>query len=224
MCGRYVSRIEAALEREWELRRPPPPFTSYNVAPSIDVPVVRLNAEGERECILMRWGLIPCWAKDAKIGYKMINARAETVATKPAFREPFKRRRCLIPANGFYEWHKTGSVKQPYYIRPKDGSMMALAGVWDAWKNPQAERIHSCAIIVTDANERVAPLHERMPVIIARDAFDSWLSGTPQDAAALLMPYPAGEIEAFAVSTYVNKPKNDGLRCIEPLSSSPSPT
>ena len=224
MCGRFVSRVEAALEREWELKRPPPPFASFNVAPSMDIPVVRLDREGHREVILMRWGLIPYWAKDERIGHRMINARAETAPTKPAFRMPFRRQRCLIPAQGFYEWRKTAQGKTPYYIRLRDGSTMAFAGLWDGWKSPDGGGLRSCTIITTAANEFVAPLHDRMPVIVPRDSFHTWLTGDAEAAQQLLLPYGASELEAYPVSRFVNKPENDDPRCIEPVAGNDVPT
>ena len=218
MCGRFVSRIEAALEREWELKCPAPEFSSYNVAPGADIPVVRPAEEGGREIVLMRWGLIPYWAEDARMAYKTIIARAESIFEKPTFREAFKRHRCLIPANGFYEWQKTSAGKVPYYVYFSNRSMMAIAGIWDVWQSPEGERIESCAIITTPANKLVERIHNRMPVIIARGAFDVWLTGSTEDVAPLMMPYRAGEMAAHPVSPYVNKTENDDPQCIEPIS------
>jgi putative SOS response-associated peptidase YedK len=215
MCGRYVSKIDAAIERYFEVKKPNFDFASYNVAPRMDVPVVRQAEEGERELVLMRWGLIPFWAKDKRIGYKMINARSETVDSKPGFRQPYKRHRCLIPANGFYEWQKRRGGKVPYYIHPKDGSMMGFAGLWDIWRNPEGERIESCTIITTVANELLKPLHDRMPLIIAPEAYGRWLAGNVDEASAVMRISPSVQLEAYPVSTCVNKPENDDPRCIE---------
>lgn len=153
MCGRYVSKIDADVEHHFSLTKVQFDFSSYNVAPGRDVPVVRQAETRERELVLLRWGLIPHWAKEERIGYKMINARAETVDTKPAFRRPFKRHRCLILAIGFYEWRQIQSGKFPYYIRLKDESVTGFAGLWDIWEKPGGERIESCTIITTAANE-----------------------------------------------------------------------
>lgn len=215
MCGRYVSKIDAAIERYFQVKKPRFAFASYNVAPSKDVPVVRQAEGGERELVLMRWGLIPFWAKDKRIGYKMINARSETVDTKPAFRQPFNRHRCLIPANGFYEWQKRRGGKVPYYIHPRDGSMMGFAGLWDIWKNPEGECIESCTIITTVANELVKPLHDRMPLIISPDAYGCWLTGNVDEASEVISTSPSVPLEAYPVSTLVNKPENDDPSCIE---------
>jgi len=215
MCGRYVSKIDADVERHFSLTKVPFDFSSYNVAPGRNVPVVRQSDGGERELVLMRWGLIPHWAKEERIGYKMINARAETVDSKPAFRQPFKRHRCLIPANGFYEWRKTQSGKIPYYIHLRDEPVMGFAGLSDIWNNPEGERIESCTIITTAANAVIKPLHDRMPLIIAPDDYGVWLTGNVDGASEVLgMPSPV-QLEAYPVSTRVNKPQNDDESCIE---------
>ena len=215
MCGRYVSKIDADLERHFNLQKVPFDFSSYNVAPGTNVPVVRQAESGERELVLMRWGLIPHWAKEERIGYKMINARAETVDSKPAFRQPFKRHRCLIPANGFYEWRKTQSSKIPYYIYPRDDSVMGFAGLWDIWTNPEGERIESCTIITTAANAVIQPLHDRMPLIVEPDGYDVWLTGNVDGASEVLGVPSSVQLEAYPVSTRVNKPANDDPGCIE---------
>ena len=215
MCGRYVSKIDADLERHFNLTKVPFDFSSYNVAPGRNVPVVRQAESGERELVLMRWGLIPHWAKEERIGYKMINARAETVASKPAFRQPFKRHRCLIPANGFYEWRKTQSGKVPYYIHPRDDSVMGFAGLWDIWTNPEGERIESCTIITTAANEVIKPLHDRMPLIITPHDYGVWLTGNVDGASGVLGMSSSVQLEVYRVSTRVNKTANDDPGCIE---------
>ncbi|MGB5297882.1 MAG: SOS response-associated peptidase [Thiogranum sp.] len=214
MCGRYVSKIDADVERHFSLTKVPFEFSSYNVAPGTNVPVVRGAETGERELVLMRWGLIPHWAKEERIGYKMINARAETVASKPAFRQPFKRHRCLIPANGFYEWPKTQSGKVPYFIHPRDQSVMGFAGLWDIWVNPAGERIGSCTIITTAANEVIQPLHDRMPLIITPDDYGVWLTGNVDGVSEVMRIFPSVQLEAYPVSTRVNKPENDDPSCI----------
>ena len=215
MCGRYVSKIDADLERHFNVTKVPFDFSSYNVAPGRDVPVVRQAEIGQRELVLMRWGLIPHWAKEERIGYKMINARVETVASKPAFRQPFKRHRCLIPANGFYEWRKTQSGKTPYYIHPRDGSIIGFAGLWDIWTNPEGEPIESCTIITTAANELIKPLHDRMPLIITPDDYGVWLTGNVDGASDVVRMSSSVPLQAYPVSTRVNKPANDDPGCIE---------
>ena len=168
---------------------------------------------------MVRWGLIPNWAKDAKIGYSLINARADTVAEKPAFRSAFKRRRCLIPADGFYEWQATGTkVKQPYFIRMMDQEPFAFAGLWEEW-TPEGEEIQSCSIITTDPNELMKPIHNRMPAILSANDYTAWLDPEelPDTLKGLLHPYDLGQMEAYPVSTFVNRPINQGPKCIERL-------
>jgi putative SOS response-associated peptidase YedK len=169
---------------------------------------------------MLRWGLIPSWAKDPAIGMKLINARAETVAEKPSFRKSFKQRRCLVLADGFYEWQKEGRVKQPYYIRLKSERPFAFAGLWDHWADADEKTIESCALLTTEPNELMAPIHHRMPVILNPDAYDDWLDPDQQDVArlvTLLGPYPAGEMVANPVSRLVNNARFDDPRCVEPL-------
>jgi putative SOS response-associated peptidase YedK len=165
----------------------------------------------------MRWGLIPSWADDPKIGYKLINARAETVAGKPAFRNAFRQRHCLIPADGFYEWHAAGTkAKQPWHIRRKDGRPFAFAGLWEHWNAPESPPVESCTIITTDANEVVRPIHDRMPVILDPADYAAWLDPRdPTIAQELLRPCPAEVMTAFPVSSMVNNPKNEDPRCLE---------
>ena len=191
---------------------------SYNIAPSQDIVAVRAG-EGRREMTLLRWGLLPSWAKDLKTGYRMINARAETVADKPAYRAAFRLRRCLIPADGFYEWRQTGDGKQPYHIRMKDGGVFAFAGIWER-RERDGEVIESCSIIVTAANDTIRPVHDRMPVIVAAGDYAAWLDAglrDPDEVKPYLRTWPAETMEAFAVSTRVNRPANNDARCIEPV-------
>jgi len=192
---------------------------NYNVAPTQNVPILRDNSDtGERELAFARWGLIPSWAKDVKFSYRTINARAETVAEKPSFRAAFRKRRCLIPASGFYEWRKVGSGKQPYLIQMEDESPMAFAGLWETWHNPEDESIvQSCTIIVTDANETMKPIHDRMPVILNSDDYGRWLDPTAGNGKSLLNPCPSDWLASYPVSTYVNSPKNNDRKCIEPI-------
>jgi putative SOS response-associated peptidase YedK len=187
----------------------------YNVAPTQQVGVVRQIDPNQRQLAYMQWGLIPHWAKDPKIGSQMINARAETAAEKPAFRDAFRRRRCLVVADGFYEWKKTGGkTKQPYYIRMKDARPFGFAGLWERWGE-----LETCTILTTSPNELCAPLHDRMPVILGTSDYGRWLDPSQTDAAELqplLAPYPADEMLAEPVSTRVNNVRNEDETCIAP--------
>ncbi len=221
MCGRYmiVSNTEA-LRRLFRFAELPNLQSRYNVAPTQDVPAIRLGDDGQTHLDMLRWGLVPSWAKEVKIGYKMINARAETVAEKPAFRTAFRKRRCLILADGFYEWRIEQGGRQPYLIRMADRSPFAFAGLWESWKNPESgETVESCTIIVTEANELVAQIHDRMPVILAPNDHDPWLYGDPErdDLRALFGPYPAKIMSASPVSKAVNNVRNDEASLIEPV-------
>ncbi len=212
MCGRFVRF--SSTEKFAELfgaRTGSDLSPRYNIAPTQAVLAARNALEGVRELVALHWGLIPHWAKEPKTGYSTINARAETVAEKPAFRNAFRRRRCLIAADGFYEWQRTGGPKQPYYLGLNDGEPFAFAGIWEHWEG-QGETIDSCAIIVTAANELVAPIHDRMPVILDPTDYEAWMDPKLQDPErlkAFLRPYPAERMRAYPVSTRVNNPKND---------------
>ena len=195
----------------------------YNVAPTQTVPIVR-PARGDRrdrELAMVRWGLIPFWAKNAKIGAKMINARAEGIAEKPAFRAALKSRRCLVPADGLYEWQATPGRKVPWRIPLKDSEPFAFAGLRERWdKAPDGVAVESCTIVTTIANQLLRPLHDRMPVILAPDDHAAWLGeDAARDVAELLRPYPSEAMWAYRVSPVVNSPKNDGPECIEPEAS-----
>lgn len=222
MCGRFTLHTPTQnLVKLFELVRAASDRPRYNIAPTQAIAVVRKipDAEG-RELVMLRWGLIPAWSKDAQIGARMINARAETAAEKPAFRAAFKARRCLVPADGFYEWQRAGRQKQPFYFRLRDGTPFALAGLWEEWEAPGSEIIESASVLTTEANELVRPIHDRMPVILQREDYERWLD--PETRAAetlrgLLRPYPAGEMSASAVSRRVNNARNDDAGCIEPL-------
>lgn len=192
----------------------------YNIAPTQPVLAVRVSAQTrQREFTLFRWGLIPSWAKDPKMSTRMINARAETAAEKPAFRAAFRRRRCLIPATGFYEWQKRKEGKQPYFITMQDGRPFAMAGLWEYWLAADGSEIDSCAILTTQPNELVRPLHNRMPAIIHKADFDAWLdpSAPLELLRHLLRPFPANHMRAYPVSRLVNNPANDAPQCIEPI-------
>jgi len=188
----------------------------YNVAPGTDVPVI-VNNSGGRKVALMHWGLVPRWAKDKKIGYQMINARAETVEQKPAFREAFMRRRCLIPADGFFEWRKVGGKKYPMYIALPGKPLFAFAGIWDSWTAPGGSVINSCSIITTPANAFMKNIHERMPAILAGEhEYKVWLEAEHALAKELLQPYP-GSLTAYDVSTIVNSPGVNSPLCVEKI-------
>ena len=218
MCGRFTrtpSPVEYArlFGVDTSLHLKP----QYNIAPSQDILACRTNQDGKRELTLLHWGLIPSWAKKPKTEYSMINARAETVATKPAFRHAFKRQRCLIAADGFYEWKQTEHGKQPYYIFLKEHQPFAFAGLWEHWEGEGHKPIDSCTIIVTAANNAIEAIHDRMPVILPPMAYDEWLDPEVTDKdrlQELLAPYPAEEINMYPVSKFMNSAKNSDSRCI----------
>ena len=194
----------------------------FNIAPTQSVPIVRMNSEGVRELVLLRWGLIPSWAKDPAIGNRMINARSETVAEKPSFRSAFKRRRCLVPADGYYEWQKTDAGKLPYYIRFDDDQPFAMAGLWESWRSGHEDAVQSFTIITTDANESTCQVHDRMPVIVEPHDYPMWLDPDFQESdslQSLLHPYAGDELRLDRVSTLVNNPRNDDPQCIVPCPS-----
>ena len=226
MCGRFtqtapwekVKKEFAAKTPEGNLFQP-----RYNIAPMQIVPVVRDSAN-DREISTLKWGLVPSWSKDAEIGNRMINARAETLTEKPSFREAFAKRRCLIPTSGFYEWAKTDSgAKQPFYFYLKEIEVFAFAGLWEEWIDKQTgEALETCTIITTEANEVLKPVHDRMPVILKPEVYDDWLDEKMKDERKmeeLLIPYPAGEMTSHAVSKSVNIPDSDSDELIRPLNS-----
>ena len=227
MCGRYTLRTNlnrVLAEFEASARPEYQPVARYNVAPAQQVAAVRQAEDGHRELVPLRWGLIPSWATDEKIAFSTINARAETVADKLAFRSAFKRRRCLIVADGYYEWQVTGGTekkptKQPHLVQFPDGRPFGMAGLWERWT--QAEKpVESCTIIVTTANARLAGIHDRMPVILSREQYAAWLDPEFHSVEALkemLQPLPDDALAAVPVSTTVNSPKNDVPGCIELL-------
>jgi len=221
MCGRFYLDVPAdELMSHFGLELVPTLEPRYNIAPSQSVPAILDTARG-RELRMLRWGLIPFWAKDEKIGYRTINARAETVDSKPAFRDAFRHRRCLIPASGFYEWQAGADGKQPYCIHPSKGSLFAFAGLYEHWRDGTGNRIDSCTILVTRANDRIQTVHDRMPVILSPENYGAWLDPQTQDPAILkplLLPAPADQVDLHAVSIRVNSPKHDDPSCIAPLS------
>lgn len=192
----------------------------YNIAPTQDIPDVITS--GGNQLVMFRWGLIPHWAREISIGSKMINARGETLREKPSFRSSLQRRRCLIPADGFYEWKREGSTKQPYRITLKNSELFGFAGLWDSWTAPSGEVINSCTIITTSPNELLEPIHNRMPVILSPAAEEMWLDPSISDSLLLenlLKPYPAELMQAYQVSSAVNSPRNDNPECITPAAS-----
>jgi len=224
MCGRYTqARPWSELVEIYRLVDSIAPLNvqaRYNIAPTQDVPVVRHRSDtSDRDLAMLRWGLIPSWAKDMSIGAKMINARAETAHEKPSFRSAFRQRRCLIAADGFYEWQKhPQGPKQPYFITVANDRAFAFAGLWESWKAPDGSDVETCTIITTEANDLLRTIHGRMPVILTPEAFDPWLDTTrPQDAArGLLKPFE-GEMVAYPVSQQVNNVRNDDSSCIEKI-------
>ena len=218
MCGRYVIKTPPALMRQAFGYGEQPNFPPrYNVAPTQPIPVVRL-VDGRRSFALLRWGLIPSWVKDPRGFSLLINARAESVLEKPAFRNAMRRRRCLIPADGFYEWKRDGERKRPHVARPK--GLVAFAGLWEPWMGPNGEELDTACIVTTAANRTLGSLHDRMPAVIPPEAFDLWLDCAnveAETAAALLVPAPEDLFEADEVSSAVNRTANDSAALIEPL-------
>ena len=220
MCGRFTLTARAEdVADQFGLPAVPALAPRYNIAPTQSVPAVRARVELlGRELVFARWGLIPAWASDPAIGARMINARAETVAEKPAYRSAFARRRCLVPADGFYEWRAVAGKKQPVCFRSRDGRPFAFAVLWEQWAAPSGEVLSSCAILTTQANELVRPIHERMPVIVAPHHYDVWLGTQAASSEALrglLRPW-LGEMTATFVSMHVNNPRHDDERCLAP--------
>ena len=221
MCGRFTQAADGEIiARVFDLPEAPELSPRYNIAPTQDVAAVRLAESGGRELVQLHWGLIPSWAKERAIGARMINARAETLAEKPAFRSAFRERRCLIVADGFYEWQKLGGRKQPYFIGFSDRRPFAFAGLWERWKGEGSEHVESCTIVTTEANELLAPIHDRMPVILDRDHFAVWIDSSVKETdrlVALLKPYLPGPLQAYPVGLLVNNPANDSPACVERL-------
>jgi putative SOS response-associated peptidase YedK len=208
MCGRFVLETTPdQLVKSYQLTCVPDLVPRYNIAPSQQVAAIRQNSAHEHELVQLQWGLIPSWAKEAAIGYKMINARSETVHEKPSFRQALRSRRCIIPASGFYEWKKEAKDKIPHFIHLVDGDLMSLAGLWDRWKSPEGESIETCTILTTVANSLVKQIHDRMPVILHGEEFSRWLSRDISDVgriSELFYPYPSERLEAYTVSKEVN--------------------
>ncbi|MGE7271710.1 SOS response-associated peptidase [Brevibacillus panacihumi] len=225
MCGRFTFVVspDEIMER-FELDSIPfdlPP--RYNIAPGQNIPAI-IEDKGQRRIGQLRWGLVPSWASDAKGGYKMINARAETLTEKPAFRRLFERKRCLIPADGFFEWQQRPSGKQPMRIMMRNGEPFAFAGLFDTWSSPEGEKIHTCTIITTRPNEVVKDIHDRMPVILRQEDEAIWLDRKRYDASllqSLLVPYDPDQMRAYPVPAMVGSPKNDMPECIQEITDPP---
>jgi len=222
MCGRFLLTADPrALADYFTLPDFPAQMPRYNIAPGQNVPVV-VEADGARLLRTMRWGLVPSWAKDAAVGFRSINARSETAADKPVFRAAFRRRHCLVPASGFYEWRASGKKKQPMLFRPREG-LFAFAGLWETWQDG-AVKLETCAVLTTAANGLVRPLHDRMPAVLDPKDFAAWLvpSGEKERDLQLLRPYPADAMTAAEANPWVNDARHEGPQCIEPPEREPS--
>jgi putative SOS response-associated peptidase YedK len=218
MCGRLVIYSPPEALADYLHAAVTAPFEpGYNIAPTHYIPSCRVSEEGSRELVPMYWGLVPHWSKGPDSRFSMINARAETVHEKPAYRTPFKKHRCLIPVDGFYEWTQRNG-KQPYFFHRRDNRPLALAGLWDRWRGEDGDVLESCSIVVTGANALMQPIHDRMPVILSPAQFEAWLDPQNQDVdrlRALLLPYPGDDLETYAVSTRVNNPRNEGAALLQ---------
>ena len=221
MCGRFsIHTPESRIREAFNLEHTEPLGlqSRYNIVPSQQIPIIRVK-ETSREMVLAQWGLVPHWSTEPKTRYSTINARIESVAEKPTYRTPFKRRRCLIPADGFYEWKQAAGNKVPCHIHMKNSEVFAFAGLWDHWEG-EGKALDSCTIIVMPSNAIMKPIHERMPAIIAPAHYDYWLdSGVTdkQEIMQYLTSAPSSQLSAYPVSTWVNSPRNNGERCIQPV-------
>lgn len=223
MCGRFSNRTsEEKIKKEFKVEEVPYFEARYNIAPTQKILGIRQES-GEREATTFKWGLVPSWAKDTSMGARLINARSETVAEKPAFRAPFKHRRCIVPADGYYEWQKTVERKQPYYFTMRGERPFGFAGLWDRWKNPEGEVLETCTILTTEANETASDIHDRMPVILSASDYDLWLDEDVRKLDLLkemLRPYPSEEMITYQVSTLVNNVRVDRAELIEQVTNS----
>jgi putative SOS response-associated peptidase YedK len=216
MCGRFAQRSPAKkIAKQFKVEEVPPLAERYNVAPA--QMILGIREEGDaREATFFKWGLVPRWAKDPSIGNKLINARSETVEEKPSFREAFRRRRCIIPADGFYEWKREAGRKQPFFFKLKDERPFGFAGLWDRWEGEGGQVINSCTILTTEANGVLRPVHDRMPVILHPEDYELWLEGGERALLReLLRPYPEEEMTGHPVSSSINSPQNQGTELIE---------
>jgi putative SOS response-associated peptidase YedK len=220
MCGRFAQRSDPKrLAKEFKVTEVPEVEARYNIAPTQDILAVRELADG-REMTFLKWGLIPSWSKDTSIGARLINARSETVEEKPSFRQAFKERRCIIPADGFYEWQRANGKKQPFFFQMRDESPFGFAGLWERWEGAGREAINSCTILTTEAKEVLRPVHDRMPVILHPEEYSLWLEAEEREREQLrelLRPYPAEEMIGYPVSPLVNSTRNKGPELIGAL-------
>lgn len=219
MCGRFSLTTEPSkLAEHFDLPTLPNLTPRYNIAPTQDIAVIRNGESGNKDLAMLHWGLVPHWSKGPDSRYSMINARAETIAEKPSFREAFRKRRCLIPADGFYEWQPSKDGKQPFRITLPNEEPFAFAGLWESWRGEDGTEINSCTIIVTEANKQVRTIHDRMPVILSPKHYEVWLNHTDEPAKllGLLKPYE-GNLTTHKVSRHVNNPANDDEICIRPI-------
>ena len=221
MCGRYVLKRKdlEALMATLGVKDPREFVSRYNIAPTTMIPAIRPAVDGGREAVALQWGLVPWWSKDAKSGAKLANARSEGIASKPAFREALRKRRCVVPASGFYEWQTIGKLKQPWFFQLADESAFLFAGLWERWRSVDGVELQTCSLITTTPNDVIRPLHDRMPVILRDQAVDAWLNPAktePAEIEPLLLPLPDGALKATPVSPRVNSVRFDGPECIEP--------
>lgn len=222
MCGRYVLKRQdlEALLQQLGVKDPREFVSRYNIAPSTIIPAVRVSpATAQREAVGLQWGLVPWWSKDARDGARMANARSEGIATKPAFRDAVRKRRCVVPASGFYEWQTIGRLKQPWYFELTDGSPFLFASLWESWRSADGVELQTCTLITTSPNDVVRPLHDRMPVILSGSAVDAWLDPATSDPARLeplFAPLPAAALKSTPVSPRVNSVRNEGPELLEP--------
>ncbi|NET40117.1 MAG: SOS response-associated peptidase [Cyanothece sp. SIO1E1] len=219
MCGRFSLVVpERFFSKVFVFEDIPEMQPNYNIPPGVDIWAIRSGRmAGRAEVARLRWGLVPSWAKDPKIGNRMINARSETVSEKPAFRSALGRRRCLIPADGFYEWKREGKIRTPFRIHLTDHEPFAMAGLWESWQTPDGDRLDTCTILTTSSNQIMQPIHDRMPVILNAQSQSVWLNpATPVESLKeITVPYPAEKMAAYPVSTLVNSPRNNGPECLE---------
>ncbi len=220
VCGRYASSRDALdLASHFGVDETPTEVLapSWNVAPTDPVPVV-LERDGVRRLRVVRWGLVPSWAKDAKVGARMINACSETLTDKPAFRSAYARRRCLVPADGYYEWQRTGTGKQPWYLTSRDGAPLPMAGLYEVWRDPAGALLWTCTVITTDAADDTGQIHDRTPLLVPREAWDAWLDAEVEDpGAGLLQPATPGVLDAWPVGAAVGNVRNDGPELVAPV-------
>ena len=218
MCGRFALKSpKAELIGLFDLAECDDYPVRYNIAPGTDIPVIRRSPEGQRVLHLLRWGLIPHWAKDPAIGARLVNARSESVTEKPAFRDALRRRRCLVPADGFYEWKADGKVKQPYYFSAASGAPLALAGIWESWKASDGAIVRTVCLLTTQANELMAPVHDRMPVVVGKEHWTGWLGDPIENVMMLLKPCASTDLQAWAVDRRVSRAAEDDAGLIAPI-------